>query len=223
MRRFCFFSGERHRDDGTRRSGFAKSVEGNGEAREERRQGRVVVERGIPSRQTTARRRSASRSAARHDTRRAPGEASRVVREDALSSRSARASRCRQKAIAADEAFHVASKYLSERGAAASGESGGRWHGARCVAVARASRVSIDAASSRSPIDRDARRVLEMALEIRGKETRSVGDRVGTDHGAGDAPAVLGVTSARRVISMRPAGSPPMVMSKKHTGLAMVS
>jgi hypothetical protein len=31
------------------------------------------------------------------------------------------------------------------------------------------------------------------------------------------------VTSARRVISMRPAGSPPMVMSKKHTGLAMVS
>jgi len=36
-------------------------------------------------------------------------------------------------------------------------------------------------------------------------------------------PAVLGVTSARRVISMRPAGSPPMVMSKKQTGLAMVS
>jgi hypothetical protein len=29
------------------------------------------------------------------------------------------------------------------------------------------------------------------------------------------------VTSARRVISMRPAGSPPMVMSKKQTGLAI--
>jgi hypothetical protein len=31
-----------------------------------------------------------------------------------------------KKRSTADEAFHVASKYLSERGAAASGESGGR-------------------------------------------------------------------------------------------------
>ena len=59
---------------------------------------------GIPSRETTARttKRLAKRGAAR--TRRAPGEASRVVRGDALSS-SARAFRCRQKAIAADGAF----------------------------------------------------------------------------------------------------------------------
>ena len=34
---------------------------------------------------------------------------------------------------------------------------------------------------------------------------------------------VLGTTSALRVISIRPAGDPPMVMSKKQTGLAMVT
>jgi len=34
--------------------------------------------------------------------------------------------------------------------------------------------------------------------------------------------AVLGTTSARSVISMRPAGAPPMVMSKKTTGVPMV-
>ena len=51
--------------------------------------------------------------------------------------------------------------------------------------------------------------------------------RSSSSAGSGDrefhAPAVLGVTSARRVISMRPAGWPPMVMSKKQTGLDILS
>ena len=34
--------------------------------------------------------------------------------------------------------------------------------------------------------------------------------------------AVIGTTSARSVISMRPAGWPPMVMSKKTTGFDMI-
>ena len=34
--------------------------------------------------------------------------------------------------------------------------------------------------------------------------------------------AVFGTTSARRVISMRPAGAPPMVISKKTTGVPMM-
>ena len=34
--------------------------------------------------------------------------------------------------------------------------------------------------------------------------------------------ALQGLTSARRVISMRPAAAPPMVMSKKTTGLDIV-
>ena len=35
--------------------------------------------------------------------------------------------------------------------------------------------------------------------------------------------AVFGTTSARRTISMRPAGLPPMAISKKQTGLALFS
>ena len=52
----------------------------------------------------------------------------------------------------------------------------------------------------------------------KGEEDRA--DREG--EGGMRASAVLGTTSARSVISMRPAGAPPMVMSKKTTGLDMV-
>ena len=97
----------------------------------------------------------------------------------------------------------------------------------RLVRRSRAREPRLDRHHVRSIADRPRREPGSSRwLGIRGKEKRSGEifrrDRVGTDHDAGDAPAVLGVTSARRVISMRPAGSPPMVMSKKHTGLAMV-
>ena len=49
----------------------------------------------------------------------------------------------------------------------------------------------------------------------KGEEDRA--DREG--EGGMRASAVLGTTSARSVISMRPAGAPPMVMSKKTTGV----
>ena len=124
--------------------------------------------------------------------------ASRVESGDALSSRSARASAAAKKRSRRPSLRRV--KISERRDAAASGESGGRWSGAWCAAVARASRVSIDTTSARSPIDRDASRGPRDGSACGGKKTdlaRSVGDRVGTDHDAGDAPAVLGTTSAR--------------------------
>ena len=64
--------------------------------------------------------------------------------------------RCGQKAIAPTKPSRRV-KISERRDAAASGESGGRWHGARRVVAARASHILIDATSARSRIDRDAR------------------------------------------------------------------
>ena len=204
-----------------------KSFEGNG--------GRVEGEVS-GSRSSRSRARTPSRETTTRTTERLSDAAEREWRDVAPMTRleSNAGTRSRRDRLARSAAAKKRSrrpslrrvKISERRDAAASGESGGRWSGAWCAAVARASRVSIDTTSARSPIDRDASRGPRDGSAFGGKKTdlaRSVGDRVETDHDAGDAPAVLGVTSARRVISMRPAGSPPMVMSKKHTGLAMVS
>ena len=212
---------------GTVHAWDTKSFEGNGGRWKERCQGRVRRGRGRGHRRERRRRGrpNASPTAAEREWRdvapmtRLESNAGTRSRRDRLARSAAAKKRSRRPSLRRV-------KISERRDAAASGESGGRWSGAWCAAVARASRVSIDTTSARSPIDRDASRGPRDGSAFGGKKTdlaRSVGDRVETDHDAGDAPAVLGVTSARRVISMRPAGSPPMVMSKKHTGLAMVS
>jgi hypothetical protein len=45
----------------------------------------------------------------------------------------------------------------------------------------------------------------------------------GDGYERGRTSAVFGTMSSRRVISMRPAGAPPMVMSKKTIGVPMVN
>ena len=95
----------------------------------------------------------------------------------------------------------------------------GRRRGGRLDRSARsARRVAIGGGATRARVGR-ARDEISIAIVGGTSDLTPIGRR---DRGR-DAPAVFGVTSWRRVISMRPAGSPPMVMSKKTTGLDIAS
>ena len=125
----------------------------------ERCQGRVRRGRGRGHRRARRRRRrpDASPTAAEREWRdlapatRLESNAGTRSRRDRLARSAAAKKRSRRPSLRRV-------KISERRDAAASGESGGRWSGTWCGAVARASRVSIDTTFARSPIDRDASR-----------------------------------------------------------------